>query len=47
MQGRRFSVDNPITAAVMAAGAVAVAAKAIWDHARKQQQRKKEDGNQA
>jgi hypothetical protein len=43
----RPQVDNPITAAIMATGAVAVAAKAAWNHIRKQRERKREDDDQA
>ncbi|MFV2105904.1 hypothetical protein [Micromonospora sp. LOL_015] len=37
----RVEVDNPITAAAMAAGAMAVAARSIWQGAKKRRERKR------
>ncbi|MDG4763616.1 hypothetical protein O7632_05745 [Solwaraspora sp. WMMD406] len=37
----RVEVDNPITAAAMAAGAMAVAAKSIWQGVKKRRERKR------
>ncbi|WP_159079471.1 hypothetical protein [Plantactinospora sp. BC1] len=39
----RPQIDNPVTAAVMASGAVAIAAKSIWNSARKQREKKRND----
>ncbi|MGI5214179.1 hypothetical protein ACQEUR_14575, partial [Plantactinospora sp. CA-290183] len=42
-QDRPPQVDNPVTAVVMATGAIAVAAKAVWSHTRSQRPRKQKD----
>ncbi|WP_433391099.1 hypothetical protein [Micromonospora sp. KLBMP9576] len=43
----RPQVDNPVTAVVMAAGALAVTAKAMWKHGRARRARKRDDHDQA
>ncbi|GIJ29185.1 hypothetical protein Vqi01_43470 [Micromonospora qiuiae] len=43
----RPHVDNPVTAAVMAAGALAVTVKAIWNHGKARRARKREENDQA
>ncbi|TDB69700.1 MULTISPECIES: hypothetical protein [unclassified Micromonospora] len=43
----RPQVDNPVTAAVMAAGALAVVAKAVWNHGRDRRARKRDDDDQS
>ncbi|MET7947568.1 hypothetical protein [Micromonospora sp. NPDC005324] len=40
-------VDNPVTAAVMAAGALAVTAKAVWNHGKARRARKRDEDDQA
>ncbi|MEV4820738.1 hypothetical protein [Micromonospora sp. NPDC049274] len=40
-------VDSPVTAVVMAAGALAVTAKAIWNHGKARRARKRDDDDQA
>lgn len=43
----RPQVDNPITSAVMAAGALAVVAKSVWNHVRNRRRAKeRDDGDQ-
>jgi hypothetical protein len=43
----RPHVDNPVTAAVMAAGALAVTVKAIWNHGKARRARKRDEHDQA
>ncbi|MGC5289796.1 hypothetical protein [Micromonospora sp. DT231] len=43
----RPQVDSPVTAVVMAAGALAVTAKAIWNHGKARRSRKRDDDDQA
>ncbi|MEO3819640.1 hypothetical protein [Plantactinospora sp. B24E8] len=43
----RPQIDNPVTAAIVATGAIAVAAKSTWDHIKKRRERKKADDDQA
>ncbi|WFE44572.1 hypothetical protein [Verrucosispora sp. WMMD1129] len=43
----RPHVDNPVTAAVMAAGALAVTVKAIWNHGKARRARKRDNNDQA
>ncbi|WP_326561273.1 hypothetical protein [Micromonospora sp. NBC_01796] len=43
----RPQIDHPITAAVMAAGALAVVAKSIWNHGKNRRARKRDDDDQA
>ncbi|TDC75669.1 hypothetical protein E1193_25125 [Micromonospora sp. KC606] len=43
----RPQVDNPVTAAVMAAGALAVVAKAVWNHGRNRRARKRNEDAQS
>ncbi|GAA2184395.1 hypothetical protein GCM10009848_09600 [Micromonospora lupini] len=43
----RPQVDSPVTAVVMAAGALAVTAKAIWNHGKARRARKRDDDDQA
>lgn len=42
----RPNLDHPVTAVVMAAGALAVATKSIWNHFRNRQPRKRNDDHQ-
>ncbi|MDG4785462.1 hypothetical protein O7626_05860 [Micromonospora sp. WMMD1102] len=39
----RPQIDNPVTAAIMATGAVAVAAKSVWNSVRKQREKTRDD----
>ncbi|MEU8210722.1 hypothetical protein AB0B85_16170 [Micromonospora sp. NPDC049044] len=43
----RPQVDNPVTAVVMAAGALAVTAKAIWNHGKARRARERDEDDQA
>ncbi|TCB95581.1 hypothetical protein E0H26_19150 [Micromonospora zingiberis] len=43
----RPHVDNPVTAAVMAAGALAVTVKAIWNHGKTRRARERDESDQA
>ncbi|MCG5460014.1 hypothetical protein PSH03_005812 [Micromonospora sp. PSH03] len=43
----RPQVDNPVTAVVMAAGALAVTAKAVWNHGKARRARKRDEDDQA
>ncbi|MET8041782.1 hypothetical protein ABZU25_13070 [Micromonospora sp. NPDC005215] len=43
----RPQVDSPVTAVVMAAGALAVTAKAIWNHGKARRARKRDNDDQA
>ncbi|GAB3848531.1 hypothetical protein GCM10029963_31540 [Micromonospora andamanensis] len=43
----RPHVDNPVTAAVMAAGALAVTVKAIWNHGKARRARKRDENDQS
>lgn len=45
-QHGRPQVDNPVTAVVMATGAIAVAAKSVWNYARARRARKRNDDDQ-
>ncbi|MFG2045912.1 hypothetical protein ACGFIW_00580 [Micromonospora sp. NPDC048935] len=42
----RQQVDSPVTAVVMAAGALAVTAKAIWNHGKARRARRRDDDDQ-
>ncbi|MER5453994.1 hypothetical protein ABT008_04370 [Micromonospora sp. NPDC002389] len=42
----RPHVDNPVTAALMAAGALAVTVKAMWNHGKARRARKRDDNDQ-
>ncbi|MFY1690814.1 hypothetical protein [Plantactinospora sp. WMMB782] len=39
----RPQIDNPVTASIMATGAIAVAAKSVWNNVRKQREKKRHD----
>ncbi|MEU3454029.1 hypothetical protein ABZ671_10545 [Micromonospora sp. NPDC006766] len=43
----RPQVDSPVTAAIMAAGALAVAAKVVWNHGRTRRARRRDDDDQS
>jgi ABC-type transporter Mla subunit MlaD len=46
MQSSNPHVDNPVTAAIMATGAIAVATRALWNHHKKRKEPRSDDEEQ-